>query len=365
MADFEPPFESPFESIGSDAISERSQKIVSKLRGGWIKFLVPVIYLGWALAFITDLTYDNTLAFGVAYIPAICTASFYRSPRAVWVLAGISILMVATGYFYPAVNPDLLVSVGNRLLSVLAILVTAALVRHSLHTQEKLAVETARAEAGERVKTEVFENLTNEIRTPLHAVIGFAEVMLVNCRPDQRAPLGQMQNSGKRLLTTIDNLIDLTNLDHRVLLAEPIDVALSLREAAEAARPVAAERHVSLVVEIAEATRLQATADPWAVRRILDNLISNALKFTSQGGTVVLSTEARPEGVIAAIEDTGIGMSPELVQELRAPRWSDDLATITGTGLTLSRRLAQAMRGDLSFDSQLQRGTTVRLHLPA
>jgi signal transduction histidine kinase len=361
MADFDDrPIDEAFREVAS-----RPRLASVRLPTGWIRLLAPVIYLGCVLAFIIDLTYDNTLAFGVAYIPAICTAPFYRNPRAVWWLAGIATLMVVTGYFFPEVNTDLLVSVGNRLLSVLAILVTAALVSYSLDTQEKLAAQTERAEAAERLKTEVFTNLSHEIRTPLHAVIGFAELMMANCRPDQRLPLGQMQIGGKRLLTTLDNLIDLTNLDHRVLRAEPMDVALSVREAAEAARPAAAERHVSIVVEIAEATRLQATADPWAVRRILDNLISNALKFTGQGGKVVLFSEACSDGIVAAIEDDGIGISPELMEELREPHWSDDVAIIAGSGLTLSRRLAQAMRGDLSFDSQLERGTTVRLHLPA
>jgi signal transduction histidine kinase len=361
MADFDDrPIGDAFHEVAG-----RRRAVSIPLPAGWIRLLAPVIYFFCAFGFIIDLTYDNTLAFGVAYIPAICTAAFYRNPRAVWWLAGIAILMVATGYFFPEVNTDLLVSVGNRLLSILAILVTAALVHYSLDTQKKLAEQTARAEAAEQLKTEVFTNLSHEIRTPLHAFIGFAELMMANCRPDQRLPLGQMQTGGKRLLTTIDNLIDLTNLDHRVLRAEPMDVALSVREAAEAARPAAEERHVAIVVEIAEATKLQATADPWAVRRILDNLISNALKFTDQGGKVVLSTEASSDGIVAAIEDTGIGISPELMEELCEPEWSDDVAIVAGSGLTLSRRLAQAMQGDLSFDSQLERGTIVKLHLPA
>ncbi|MDR3538921.1 MAG: HAMP domain-containing sensor histidine kinase [Acetobacteraceae bacterium] len=331
----------------------------------WVKLLVPAIYLACLVAFISDVTHDNTLAYGIAYVSLVCTAVFHRSPGSVWWLAGIAILMVLIGYFFPAVSSDVVDSIGNRLLSVVAILVVAALVRHARDIQERLAEQTARAEAGERLKTEVFNNLSHEIRTPLHAIIGFSELMMATCRPDQRLPLGQMQVGGKRLLGTIDNLIDLTNLDRRLLRAEPVDIAASMRQAADKARATAAERQVSLVVEIADAAVLPAVADPWAVQRILENLLSNAINFTRTGGTVLVAAVASANGVVATVEDTGIGMSSEMVQELSEPVSDSELAATVGTGLTLSRRLAEAMQAELSFDSRPGQGTTARLRMPA
>ncbi len=331
----------------------------------WVKRLVPVIYLACVLAFVADMTHDDTLAYGVSYVALVCTAVFNRSPRAVWWLAAIAILMVLLGYFFPVVSHDVVDSIGNRLLSILAILVTAALVRHARDIQERLAEQTIRATAGERLKTEVFNNLSHEIRTPLHAIIGFSELMMASCRPDQRMPLGQMQAGGKRLLRTIDNLIDLTNLDRRVLRAEPVDLAAALRQAVDKARAAAAERQVSLVVEIADAAALPAVGDPWAVQRILDNLLSNAITFTRPGGTVLVTSAALANGVAASIEDTGIGMAPDLAHDLSGRVSDSELVAIVGTGLTLSRQLAEAMQADLSFDSLPGEGTTARLWMPA
>lgn len=334
----------------------------------WVKLLVPAIYLACLFAFVTDMTHDNSLAYGIAYVPLICTAVFHRNPRAVWILAGIANVMVVLGYFFPVVNRDVLNSIGNRTLSVFAILVTAALVRYARDVQDRLAEQTSRAEAAERLKTEVFTNLSREIRTPLHAIIGFAELMIAGCRPDQRLPLGQMQMGGKRLLGTIDNLIDLTTLDRRVLESGCVDIAASLRQVAEQARGSAVERDITLAVEMADATALLARADPWAVQRILENVISNALKFTRPGGSVTMSAEASASGVAATVADTGVGMAFELMHDLSGPASADDvetMATGTGTGLTLSRRLAEAMGGMLLFESRPGRGTTVRLWLPA
>ncbi|MDR3474419.1 MAG: HAMP domain-containing sensor histidine kinase [Devosia sp.] len=335
------------------------------LPGRWVKLLVPVIYLACLLAFISDLTHDNTLAYGITYVPLVCTAVFHRDPRSVWWLAAIAILMILLGYFFPVVSSDVVDSIGNRLLSLLAILVTAALVRYARDIQEQLRDQTARAEAGERLKTEVFNNLSHEIRTPLHAIIGFSELMIAGCRPDQRMPLGQMQAGGKRLLGTIDNLIDLTNLDRRVLRVERVDIAAELRQAADGARATAAERQVSLVVEIADAAVLPAVADPWAVQRILENLMSNAIRFTRTGGTVLVAAAASANAVEATVKDTGIGMSPELAHELSEPVSDSELAATVGTGLTLSRRLAEAMQAELSFDSRPGQGTVARLRIPA
>jgi signal transduction histidine kinase len=330
-----------------------------------VRLLLPLVYLGCLLAFIADMSNSNALAFGVAYVPLICTAVFHRSRVAVWWLAGIAIVLVALGFFFPRVSTDVVDSIGNRLLSVVAIVVTAALVRHSRQIQDRLTDETARAEAAERLKTEVFTNLSNEIRTPLHAIIGFAELMMANCRPDQRPSLGQMRMGGQRLLATIDNLIDLTTLDRRALQAEVVDLARALRQSATAVQFTAAERQVSIILRIAEATVLPAICDAWAVRRILDNLIANALKFTRPGGSIELSADAVPNGVRVTIEDTGIGMSAETLRALSEPLTAEQPDEISGTGLALCRQLVRGMGGALSFDSRPDCGTTVSLWLPA
>lgn len=320
--------------------------------------LLPAVYLFCAFAFITDVTTDNTLAYGIAYVPAICTAVVYRHASMVWWLAAGAILLVAIGYFFPAVNSAYVVSIGNRLLSVAAILVTAALVRYSRHIQEQLARQTARAEAAEQVKTEIFANLSQEIRTPLHSIIGFAELMVANCRPDQKVPLAQMQVGGKRLLATIDNLIDITTLEARPLEAAPVELGPMLRELIAAAEGWAVEREVALSLQ--EPVSITVRTDPWAIRRILENLVSNAVKFTQGGGTVVLRLRQEGPRAVIEVDDSGVGLSLRLQRVLQAP----DAAPGAGTGVTLCHQLAAAIGAQLTFESSPGCGTVVRLSLP-
>ncbi|MBN8897521.1 MAG: HAMP domain-containing histidine kinase, partial [Rhodospirillales bacterium] len=305
--------------MAGDANAERQQGAALPAPTLLVRvLLLPAIYLCCAFAFVTDVTYDNRLAFGIAYVPGICTAVAYRRASAVWWLTGLAILLVAVGYFFPVVNADLVESLGNRMLSLGAIVVTAALVRYSRHIQEQLAAQTLRAEAAERAKTELFTNLSQEIRTPLHSIIGFAELMTANCRPDQKAPLAQMQIGGKRLLATIDNVIDLTVIEGRRFRREPVALQPLLRDLVAAAQTWASERDVALSMQEG-GSRAAVETDAWAVRRIVENLLSNALKFTQKGGTVVLRLAQQDGRATIEVDDTGVGLSPGLHDLLQVP----------------------------------------------
>ncbi len=334
--------------------------------GRWTKWLVPVIYAGVLVAFVADVTEEIFyVPFGLLYIPLICTAVFHRNPHSAWWLAVAATVMVVIGFFLPVIAPHIANGIINRGLSVVAIFITAALVRYARGTQEQLAAQTVRAEAAERVKTEVFTALSAELRTPLHTMVGLSEVMIADCRPDQRVPLQQVQIGSKRLLATIENLIDLTHLDERTIATETVDVNRMIRQAAEAHRQMASERQIVVELELS-GTTLTAHADPWAVRRILDNLIANAVKFSPAGSTVELVTERRLGSVALLVRDAGKGMSGDILRRLGEPFLQDiNGVPATGTGLALSRRLARAMGADLAFDSELGCGTTATLQLPA
>lgn len=336
-------------------------------RRTWTKLLIPVVYAGVAIAFYADITEEIFyIPFGLFYVPLICTAVFHRDPRSAWWLAAAATVMVVLGFFLPIVNPQIAQGIVNRVLSLFAIFVTAALVRYARGIQEQLAQQTARAEAAERVKTSVFTTLSEEMRTPLHAMVGLSELMIAGCRPDQRIPLLQVQSGSKQLLTTIENLIDLTHLDKRPFAQEAVDVNRMIRQAADANRQMATDRQISVELDLA-GTTLTAHADPWAVRRILDNLIANAVKFSPAGSTVELVTEQRTGSVALLVRDAGVGMSADIVRRLEEPYFQDlsgMAVTGSGTGLALCRRLARAMGAELAFDSELGCGTTAILRLP-
>lgn len=334
--------------------------------GKWTRLLVPLIYLGCLIAFYTDITEEIFFfPFGVLYIPMVCTAVFYRDPRSAWWLAGLASAMAVIGFFLPKITPEVTHGIVVRIISIAAIVITAALVRYARSIEEQRTEQTARAEAAERVKTEVLTTLSEEMRNPLHTMVGLSEVMIAGCRPDQRDPLKQVQAASKRLLATIENLIDLTHLDERPLTAETVDVNRMIREVAEACRPMASERQISVELAL-PGTTLTAHADPWAVRRILDNLIANAVKFSPAGSTVELVAERRAGSVALLVRDAGMGMSAEILRWLGEPYFQDvNGLSATGAGLALSRGLARAMGADLVFDSEPGCGTTAILRLPA
>ncbi len=328
------------------------------------------MYLGCLLAFLTDIASEVHLFFGLFYLPLICTAVFHRNPRSVWYLAALATVAVIIGFFLPVINPATVLSGANRALSIVAICLTAALVAHSLRIQERLAAQTERAEAAEQLKTEVFRTLSEELRMPLHAMVGLTSVMMATCRPDQRQPLGQVQASSKRLVATIENLMDLTGINERTIRIEAVDLDTLLHEACEAVGMIAGERDIAISFDTSRGERSVAHGDAWAIRRIVDNVIANALEFSPPGASVDVSAETVGGSVEIVVRDTGIGMSRAVLQELSRPlaEQGDALGGTmmgTGSGLALCRRLAEAMGALLLFDSTPGVGTTVTLRLPA
>jgi signal transduction histidine kinase len=336
--------------------------------GEWLRRLSPFIFLACGLAFVDDLTHLDTLAYGVFYIPMVCTAVLHRNHRSVWWLAGLAILMVLVGTFIPDVHPSLYDLIGNRLLSIVAILITAGLVSHAWKVRESLAEQTRRAEAAERLKTEIFTNLGHDLRAPLHAIIGLTRLMSADCRPNQREPLGVVQVASRRLLATISNLVDLTRFEDHVPRSEPIDLSAVLRRAVAEIADQAEEGRVTVITEIAEALP-PLTGDGWAARRIVENILDNAVKFTPAGGSVKVSVMPVDDAVAVTVTDSGEGMPEDVLSLVGKPFSQADSSAPDqfegmGAGLALSRRLADAIGAELCFESGPGVGTIATVRFP-
>jgi signal transduction histidine kinase len=328
-----------------------------------------VLYVTSALAFVSDLFRDTTLAYGIIYAPLVATAVLHQRRSGLWLLSGVAGLMVVIGAFFPVINSNLPDLIGNRILSILAIGATAAFVHHAREIQERLAAETRRAEAAERIKTDVLGNLSQEIRTPLHTLLGVLSLTMATCKPEQREALGRIRADGKELLATIDNLLDLTQIGEHKLRRQTIDIATIACDAAESARAAAGERQISIALSPdRDSGQGAAIGDSWAMRRILDNLLANAVRLTPPGGTVSVSV-ARADGTVtASVSDTGKGLPAELTRDFHDGAPATDLSTLPttgGTGLALSNRLARAMNGRLIAGNQPNSGAKVSLILPA
>lgn len=328
--------------------------------GRWMAWLVPAIYMGCLAAFVSDLQSANTLAFGVLYTPLVATAVFHEHRHAVWWLTALALAMVLIGSFLPHIAHDVRQLVANRVLSAAAILATAVLVWRARIVQDQLAAQTVRAEAAERIAHEVLTTVSHEIRAPLYAMIGVLDLASAESPPGQRAALGMVRASGRRLVTTVDNLVDLTQLDTRSVAPEPVDLAPIVYQTVGALRPDAANRQIGLSLEFLG--EVKALADPWAVRRIVENLIDDAIVWSVPGGAIQVTARTLADRVILIIADRG-RRPPGTV-----PFNGDtDIARLAPSvmGQVLSQRLARAMGAALAFQDGLSGGLNALLSFPA
>ena len=234
-------------------------------------------------------------------------------------------------------------------------------------TQAKEAAEHANY-----FKSEFLANMSHELRTPLNAIIGFSEVLLegyVGPLPTkQREYLTDIHHSGQHLLTLINQLLDLSKAEAGKLdlteesidLGDLVDTCLALMRADADKGGVSVESRLERPIPI--------LADPLRIKQCLLNVLSNAIKFTPPGGTVLVSGRIGAEGVDIAVSDTGVGLPAGEIRkvfERFGQGGNARTAGGTGLGLSLTRQLMDLHGGCVSMESEVGVGTKVVLHLPA
>lgn len=235
-------------------------------------------------------------------------------------------------------------------------------------TKEKAAEEELRAtklsaEAANQAKTAFLANISHEIRTPLGAVLGFAELLGGgNLSEPERVNLSErVQRNGVQLISLINDLLDLTKVESNKLDVEKIefDLASLTFDIAETLAIKASEKSIQLKMEVVGRVPRFVVSDPTRLRQILVNLISNAVKFTPQGGKVTVTISLNSKGpqprIVFHIEDTGRGMTEDQMAKLFQPFVQADVSTTrmfggTGLGLFVSQRLARLLGGDVTIE---------------
>ncbi len=266
-----------------------------------------------------------------------------------------------------------------RLLEILgsyAALVLGRLDREGALRQAKEEAETARAEAeaASRAKSAMLANMSHEIRTPLTSIIGFADAIEEETQDAEGAALrfaNLIGKSGRRLLNTLDGVLNLSKLEAGQMQLEctAVDIAAQAQTIAEELRPKAEDKGLRLRVD-ASGGPVWAHADEGGVQIVLQNLVSNAIKYTDIG-EVRIQVSREGKQAVLDVEDTGIGMDPGVVETLFDPfrQESEGLDREyegTGLGLTVTKKAVDQMGGSIEVETEKGKGShfTVRFTEP-
>jgi PAS domain S-box-containing protein len=239
----------------------------------------------------------------------------------------------------------------------------------------ELEAQNLRIQEANRLKSEFLANMSHELRTPLNSIIGFADILFDGevpaDSPKHREFIGHILRSGRHLLQLINDVLDLAKVEAGKLEFRPESVDLSqvAAEVMTILRSTAAAKQTPILLDI-EPSINEVVLDPSRLKQVLYNYVSNALKFTPEGGRVVVRARAdSPDFVRIEVEDTGIGIAPKDLHRLFVEFQQLDSGAAkkhagTGLGLSLTRRIVEAQGGNVGVDSVQGKGSTFFAVLP-
>jgi signal transduction histidine kinase/ActR/RegA family two-component response regulator len=246
---------------------------------------------------------------------------------------------------------------------------SALLQAHRAMRDAKLAAESAN-----RAKSEFLSNMSHELRSPLNAILGFAQLMDTGTpapTPDQKDSIDQIMQAGWYLLELINEILDLALIESgKISMSpEPMSLAEVLADCLAMIEPQASARGIR-VSWAGPACAMHVRADRTRVKQVFVNLLSNAIKYNREGGAVELSCETRPgDRVRINVRDTGLGLSEgdlaQLFQPFNRLGQAAGAEEGTGIGLVVSKRLVELMDGEIGAHSQVGEGSVFWVDLHA
>ncbi|MFB6248340.1 MAG: GAF domain-containing sensor histidine kinase [Salinibacter sp.] len=234
------------------------------------------------------------------------------------------------------------------------------------------ALRAAKEEAEEasRVKSKMLKNLSHEIRTPLTSILGFARVLKENLSGEDGRAARLVHEAGRRLKGTVDSVLQLSKLETgtQTLNREQLDLCTVVETGAELLRPRAEDKQQRLRIDVPDAP-VEGRWNEGALRRIVENLLENAIKFTPEGGTIALRVEEDEGRAVLKVEDTGVGISEEALPHIfdAFKQESEGLTREyegSGLGLANVKELTELMGGTIEVDSTKGEGSCFTVRLP-
>jgi PAS domain S-box-containing protein len=237
----------------------------------------------------------------------------------------------------------------------------------------ELALAKDRAESADRVKSAFLATMSHELRTPLNSIIGFTGILLQGLpgplNDEQSSQLSMVRNAARHLLALINDVLDISKIEAGQLAIQraPFDLPLVINQVLATVAPLARNKHLQLVSDIAPQVR-EFNGDRRRIEQVLLNLLSNAIKFTEHG-QVALRCAPGPGWMVISVRDTGCGIAetdrPTLFRPFR--QLDTGLARRhegTGLGLAICKRLVDIMEGQIELSSEVGKGSIFTVRLP-
>jgi len=237
----------------------------------------------------------------------------------------------------------------------------------------RLATTVEALRSASAAKSDFVASMSHEFRTPLSAIIGFSELMSTEPREGDHVSVpiewvDHIQRGGQHLLALVNDVLDLARVEagRLDLRLESVDVGLAVTEAVNGLRPLADRKNLRIETD---ARSMNVVVDRGRFRQILYNLISNAIKYTPDGGFIRVTVSRSADNVRVSVADTGVGIAPEdhprVFEEFRQVGDPADRQPGSGLGLTVTKRLAEAHDGRIELVSARGQGSAFTLVLPA
>ncbi|HXG72458.1 MAG TPA: response regulator [Gemmatimonadaceae bacterium] len=238
--------------------------------------------------------------------------------------------------------------------------------------EEEARLAKLESERANRAKSDFLSRMSHDLRTPLNAVLGFAQLLEMDgLSPNQLDSVTQILNGGRHLLELINEVLDIARIESGELSLSPeaVPVAAVIQQMVDLVAPLGLPRHIAVRADAENNWATHVRADQQRLRQVLLNLVGNAVKYNREGGDVRVSCATRPGArVVISVTNTGAGIPPHKLPLLFKPfeRLGAEQGPVEGTGLGLavSKALTEAMEGTIGVHSDAVEGTTFWIELP-